>query len=314
MSILISGSLAYDYIMDFPDRFKNHILPEQLHILNVSFAVDKLKKNFGGTAGNIAYNIKLLAGDSLVFAPLGEDGQGYLARFQKMGIRTDGMQILPDQLTASAYIVTDKDDNQITAFYAGAANEAPRLSVKDIKEKIALAIVGATKKEAMIKHARECSEQKFPLVFDPGQQITSFTPEELRVAIGQAKFYIVNDYEMKLTTEKTGWDENEILNHTEVLIITRGEKGSMVKTKEGTLEIKPCPASSVEDPTGAGDAYRAGFFSAYVRGLGWRECGQAASVAAVYAVEHYGTQNHTYTVDEFLKRYESCYNEKLKWQ
>ena len=314
MPILISGSLAYDSIMDFSGSFKSHILPEQIHTLNVSFAVSGLQKNFGGTAGNIAYNIKLLGGEPLVLAPLGEDGREYLSRFRKMGIKTEGMPILLGNFTASAYIITDKNDNQISAFHAGAASEAHKLSIGDIEGKMDLVIVGATKKEAMIRHARECHEQKIPLVFDPGQQITSFTGDELRAAIKQAKFYIVNDYEMKLTAEKTGWDENELLNRVEALIITNGEKGSVIKTKKQTLEIKPCRARSVEDPTGAGDAYRAGFFYAYLRGMDLKECGQVASVAAVYAVERYGTQNHSYAINEFLKRYEECYNTKLEWK
>jgi len=313
MSILVTGSLAYDYIMDFPDSFKNHILPDQIHILSVSFVVPKMEKNWGGTAGNVAYNFKLLNSDPIIFSPLGRDAKDYLDYFQNLKINTDYIPVSEQKLTASAHIITDKDDNQITAFYTGATDEATDLSIENVKSKIDLALICATKKDAMIKHAKECYDQKIPFVFDPGQQITAFDARELSMLIGQAKFYIVNDYEMKLTQEKTGWDANELLNHVEVLIITLGERGSIVRTKDQTWEIKPCPPTSVDDPTGAGDAYRAGFFTAYLNGYDFRVCGQAGSVSSVYAVEHYGTQNHSYTLEEFKQRYEETYDEKINF-
>ena len=311
MSTLISGSLAYDYIMDFPDSFKNHILPDQLHILSVSFVVDQLKKNFGGTAGNIGYTMKLLGGDPIIFAPLGNDGGDYLNHFKKHHIATDHIFVVDEVNTASAHIVTDKDDNQITAFYPGALNEIPKIAENLKLESIELAIIAATKKETMIEHAKICYEQKIPMVFDPGQQMTALDARELCMLIGQAKFLIANDYEMKLMQEKTEWDMEEMLKNVETIITTRGEKGSTITHKEGSIDIAPCPPMSVDDPTGAGDAYRAGFFTAYVRGENLKTCGQVASVAATYAVEHYGTQNHMFTKKEFVERYRETYGEEI---
>ncbi|OGH71829.1 MAG: hypothetical protein A2921_02290 [Candidatus Magasanikbacteria bacterium RIFCSPLOWO2_01_FULL_43_20b] len=313
MSILISGSLAYDYVMDFPDSFKNHILPDQIHILNVSFVVDKLNKNFGGCAGNIAYTMKLLGGEPLILGALGKDASDYLKHFKNVGIETSHIKTVEDKFTASAHITTDKDDNQIIAFYSGAGEDAVGLSVDGAKDKIDFALITPTKKEAMIKHAKECYEQKIPFVFDPSHQLTAFTPQELMMIIGQAKFYVANDYEMKLTQEKTGWDMKELLNHVEVVITTLGEHGSIITTKEGIIEIGVCPPRSVDDPTGAGDAYRAGFFFAYANGLNLKTCGQVGAVAATYAVENYGTQNHRFVRSEFEERYEGAFGDKLQY-
>jgi len=311
MSILISGTLAYDYIMDFPDTFKEHILPDQLHILNVCFVVEKLSREYGGTAGNIAYNMNMLAGQPLVLAPLGTDGKDYLDYLTDLKIKTDYVSLSKDKLSASAHITTDKDDNQITAFYNGAANEAIDLSIKDVSGDIKLALISPARKDAMVKHAKECQEKQIPFCFDPGQQMTALTAQDLMAAIGQAKFYIGNDYEIKMTAEKTGWGVKELLNHVEVVITTLGDKGSIITTSDQVIEVKACPAESVEDPTGAGDAYRAGFFTSYVQGHGLKTCGQVGSVAATYAVEHYGTQNHKFTIDEFKQRYQETYGETI---
>ncbi len=311
MSLLFSGSLAYDYIMAFPDSFKNHILPDQIHILNVSFVVDKLKKEYGGCAANMAYTTKLLGGDPIIMAPLGLDGQDYIDRMNSFEIATKYMPLSKDKYTSSAHITTDKDDNQIIAFYPGAGSEATGLHVKNVEEKIDVAIVGPTDKDAMIKHVKECAEKNIPVVFDPGQQITAFSAQELMLLVGQAKFLIANDYEMKMIQEKTGWGPEEMLKHVEIMILTLGDKGSIIRTKDEILEIQPCQALSVDDPTGAGDAYRAGFFTAYANGENLQVCGQVGSVAATYAVEKYGTQNHEYTIEEFEKRYEKVYGQKI---
>lgn len=312
MSILISGSLAYDYIMDFPDSFKNHILPDQLHILNVCFMVDKLSKNIGGVAANVAYNAKLLGENPIVLSPIGKDGQELIEFFKTNKMSTSHIPFSKKLLTAGAHITTDKDDNQIIAFYNGALEEATELHISDVKEDIQLALVAPTKKEAMIQHAKELYDAKIPFIFDPSHQLTAFTPRELCMVIGQAKMYIGNDYEMKLTQEMTRWNSNELLNNVEIVITTLGEKGSVIATKDTVIEIPPCPAISVEDPTGAGDAYRAGFITGYVRGFDLKTCGQIASVAATYAVEQYGTVNHTFTTPAFAQRYENTYDEKIE--
>ena len=307
MNILVSGSLAYDYIMDFPDSFKNHLLPDQLHILSVSFVVQELKKNFGGTAGNIAYSLALLGNTPLIRAGLGADHHDFLEHFKKHDIETKYIELHNDINTASAHITTDKDDNQITAFYPGPLTRTEGLSIEAIDQPLALAIIGATDKKAMIMHAKECYEKKIPIVFDPGQQMTALSAQELSMIIGQATFLIANDYEMKMIEEKTGWKGDELLSHVEVVIETLGEKGSRIKSKEGSIDISSCAPESVDDPTGAGDAYRAGFFVGYLKGEPLKTCGQMGSVAAAYAIERYGTQNHSYTKEEFAKRYEKTY-------
>lgn len=310
MSILLSGSLAYDYIMDFPDSFKNHILPDHIHILNVCFVVDELKKNFGGTAGNIAYTMKLLGADPIILSTLGSDGEEYLNHFRSHDITTDFITMQKEKLTASAHITTDKDDNQITAFFTGTLNYGLDQSINDVKTDASLALLSPNKKEVTIKHAKECYEKKLPFVFDPGQQVTAFTDRELMQVIGQATFLIGNDYEMKLIEQRTGWGTRELLDHVEVLIITLGAEGSVIITKDARWEIPACAPLSVEDPTGAGDAYRAGFFSAYATGQDLETCGQIGSVAATYAIEQYGTQNHAFTKDEFDARFERTYGKK----
>jgi len=312
MSVLISGSLAYDYIMDFPDSFKNHIIPEQIHILNVSFVVDQLKKNFGGTAGNIAYSLKLLDADPIVLGTLGTDADEYLKHFKKNHIKADYITVSQQMLSSSAYITTDKDDNQITAFYPGSSAEALGHSIESIKETVQMVIIAPTKKELMIEHAKQAYEQNMPIMFDPGQQITALSPRELALLIGQAKMLIANDYEMKLIQQKTGWNARELFDHVEVVITTLGEQGSIIATKDETIEIKPARAQSVDDPTGAGDAYRAGFLSGYVRGFDLKTCGQMGSVAAIYAVEHYGTQNHDFILEDFERRYQETYGEEIE--
>ena len=311
MSILISGSLAYDYIMDFPDSFKNHILPDQIHILNVCFMVENLNKNLGGCAGNIGYTMKLLGLDPIIFSPIGKDGQDYLDFMKKVGLRTDYVPVSKEKNTSSAHITTDKDDNQIIAYYNGSGDEAINLSVDDVNEEIKFAMITPAKKEAMIKHAKECYDKKIPFVFDPSHQLTAFSSQELMAVIGQAKFYIANDYEMKLTQEKTGWDMKEMLNHVEVLITTLGDKGSIITTKDHVFEIGICPPVSVDDPTGAGDAYRAGFFISYLQGHDYQTCGQVGAVASVYAIENYGTQEHQFTLEEFKKRYRDAFGETI---
>lgn len=311
MSVLVSGSLAYDYIMDFPDSFRNHILEDQLHILNVCFVVDQLKKNFGGTAGNIAHTMAMLGGEPHVFGALGTDAGEYIDALKKRGIDTGNIVVSKEKLSSSAHITTDKDDSQVTAFYPGAGDEALSLDVSTMKEKVDFAIIAPAHKDVMVAHALACHNAEIPFCFDPGQQITALSPQELMGAIGQAHALIANDYEMKLIQEKTGWHADNMLEHVELLITTLGEKGSIITNKTGRVEIDPCPANSVEDPTGAGDAYRAGFFWAYSEGFDIESCGQIGSVAATYAVEHYGTQKHEFTREEFEKRYQETYGSPM---
>ncbi len=313
MSILVSGSLAYDYIMNFPDSFRNHILPDQLHILSVCFTVDRLERGWGGTGGNIVYTLSMFGGQPIIVSVVGKDGEAYLKYFQEKGIATEYI-IEDDKLyTASAHITTDKENNQVTAFYNGPLERAEEISMHDLKQKFSLAIVSPTAKVVMMRHIKECRELGIPAVFDPGQQITTFNDAELRTTLSQSAFVIGNDYEIKLLQDRTGWNAHEILKNVPVMITTLGDKGSIVTTAEGEeFDIKPCPPESVDDPTGAGDAYRAGFFVGVEKGFDYQVCGQMGSVAASYAVESYGTQHHQFTLKQFKDRYKKTYNQDLK--
>ena len=311
MKILISGALAYDFVMDFPDAFKNHIMPDSLHILNVCFMIEKLNKGLGGTAGNIAYNFKMLGMEPEIFSALGKDADDYLKHFEKNKISAHNILQSHDQFTASAYITTDKDDNQITAFYNGPLNLSATQNLYDVKEKFNLAMISPTAKEVMMKHLKEAKEAGLETVFDPGQQITAFMPDELIKMIKQSDFIIGNDYEIKLLMQKTEFTMEEILQYAKAVIITLGEKGSIITTKEESITAGVCTPSSIDDPTGAGDAYRAGFFTAYLLGYNWKTCGQMGAVSASYAIENYGTQNHYFTKEQFLERYKNTFNENL---
>ncbi|KKP59253.1 MAG: Sugar kinase [Candidatus Magasanikbacteria bacterium GW2011_GWC2_34_16] len=314
MSILVSGSLVYDHIMNFPDSFKNHIMPEQIHILNVCFMVDKLERSWGGTAGNIAFTLKMLGGEPVVVSAVGKDGKDYVDYLRLCGI--DAKNILTDdkQLTASAYITTDADDNQITAFYNGPLDLAKNISVRNLGNELAVALISPTHKEVMAQHLKECAELGIKAVFDPGQQMTAFSEIELKKMINQAYFVIGNDYEIKMLQTKTGWDAEELLKNTKVLITTLGERGSVIATADGEqIEVGICPPLSFDDPTGAGDAYRAGFFFGYEKGFDWKTCGQMGAVAASYAIETFGTQEHNFTKEEFRERYKKTFNEEIKF-
>lgn len=311
MSILVSGSLVYDNIMNFPDSFKNHILPDQVHILNVCFMVDRIERSWGGTGGNIAFGMKMLGADPILVSAVGSDGKDYINYLSRNGLRVDNILIDEKRLTASAYITTDADDNQISAFYNGPLDLAEKIELAAIKELVDLAIIAPTHKKVMIKHMLDARERGVKAVFDPGQQITAFSETELKQMISQSYFVIGNDYEIKLLQEKTGWDSKEILSNTKVLITTLGERGSVVTTSEGeSVEIGSCPPRSFDDPTGAGDAYRAGFFVGYEMGYNWKTCGQMGAVMASYAIEEYGTQIK-FTKEDFVARYEQAFKEKI---
>ena len=318
MSILVSGSLAYDHIMNFPDSFKNHILPDQLHILNVCFMLDKLERSWGGNAGNIAFTMKMLGGDPLVVSVVGKDGDDYLEYLKESGIKTDYILVDKKQATASAYITTDVDDNQISGFFGGPLSKAKDERIVDVvKEKFDLAIIAPTDKDVMVHHMKECKEMGIKTVFDPGQQTPAFSGIELKKMISESEFVIGNDYEIKLLQDRTGWSEKEILENTDYLIVTLGEKGSVIKTAQGeTITAGVCPPLSFDDPTGAGDAYRAGFFVGYEKGKDLKTCAQMGAVAASYAIETYGTQQHKFTKQEFCERYERTFmtgTEKLEF-
>lgn len=312
MSILVSGSLVHDYIMDFDSRFKDHIMPDKIHILNVCFVVDKLNRSWGGTAGNIAYSLKLLGSDPLIFSAVGNDGQQYLSHFHENNIKTDYIRIDENQMTASAHITTDQDDNQITAFFGGPLKLAGDIDSKGLKEEIGLALISPTDKQIMQSHLKQCIDAGIKVIFDPGQQIFGFDGEEMKEMIKGSYFLIGNDYEMNLIRERTGWDNSEILKHVEIIITTLGDRGSLIETRDGRkIEVPPAKPESTIDPTGAGDGYRAGFLRGFELGYELEKCGRMGAVAACYAIETRGTQEFKFTKEEFSQRYKENFGEEL---
>lgn len=311
MAILVSGSIAYDYIMSFPGTFKEHILPDSIHILNVSFVVDQLEKDYGGVAGNITYTMGVLGAEPILLGTFGKDGAEYKRYLSEKGVITTYAPVDESDLTSAAHIVTDQDDNQITAFYPGIARTEKSFPIADIAEKAELAFISPTRKDIMLRHARECEEENIPIVLDLGQRLTDFTEDDLQELISQASIFISNDYELKMASDKSGWDPEKILEETGILITTLGKEGSRITTKDGeVIEVPTGVPKKLVDPTGAGDAYRAGFFSAYVKGIGLKECAQAGSAAAVFAVEQHGTQNPSFSLESFRERYREIYEEE----
>jgi adenosine kinase len=291
MKILIAGSIAYDTIMVFPDRFKNHLLPDQLHILNVCFLTPEMRREFGGTAGNIAYNLKQLGGDPLVMATVGEDIDPYLYRLQRLGIDARHLKKIPGQFTAQAFITTDLDDNQITAFHPGAMSHAHENRVEGALG-AGLAIIAPDGKEGMIQHARQCAGAGIPFVFDPGQGLPMFSREELAEFVRLADYVAVNDYEGKLLEEKTGRKLEELAREVKALIVTRGARGSRIFAGGRMQDIPIAPAESVIDPTGCGDAYRAGLLYGIAKGWDWANTGRLGAVLGAIKIASRGAQNH----------------------
>lgn len=299
--------MAYDRIMDFPGLFKDHFLQDKLHNINVSFGVEGVKQNFGGCAGNIAYNLSLFGHEPIIIATAGSDFSTYKAYLEKLGISTNSIHVDPSDFTSSAYILTDKADNQIAAFSFGAGKK--KYEPLPDAEGVACAIIGAGVADdmrALPKHYREKGLKYF---YDPAQGIPILSADDLRDGIEGAAGLFGNDYELGLIVEKTGWDERTIVEKAGMMVITYGEKGSRVLTKEGETKVNASPIKEAVDPTGAGDAYRAGFITGHIASQSPKVCAQLGSVVAAYVVEKYGTQSHTFTLEEFKKRYQEAYGE-----
>ncbi len=306
MTALISGSLAFDTIMVFNDRFSNHILPDQVHILNVGFLVPELRREYGGCAGNIAYNLRLLGGEGVALATVGADFGDYTDWLARWGIGREHIRTIPDLYTAQAFITTDLDDNQITAFHPGAMNEAHRVDVP-VGLPDPVGIVAPNGREAMIKHARQFRDAGIPFIFDPGQGLPMFDGEELSHFIDQATWVAVNDYESRLLQERVGMDLAALAGRVEALVVTRGAYGSHIYTGGDRLEIPAVTPDAVNDPTGCGDAYRAGLLFGLERGLSWQETGRLASLMGAIKVARHGTQNHHVELDEIRRRYREAF-------
>ena len=298
---LICGSLAFDTIMVFGDRFANHILPDKIHMLNVSFLVPQLRREFGGCAGNIAYNLRLLGDVAYPMATVGRDFAPYREWMARAGVPADHVRVIEAELTAQAFITTDLDDNQITAFHPGAMQHAHANRVSDASD-IAIGIVAPDGREGMIQHAAQFAAARIPFIFDPGQGLPMFSGEELARFVGQATWVTVNDYEWQLLQQKTGWSVRELTQRVAALIVTRGAAGSVIHTRDGELAIPSAPAAAVVDPTGCGDAYRAGLIHGLLHGLDWPSTGHIASLMGAIKIESRGTQNHRFTRAEFAAR------------
>jgi adenosine kinase len=310
MHTLICGSIAYDNIMVFRGRFREHILPDQIHILNVAFLVPDLRREFGGCAGNIAYNLKMLGGDPLVMATVGEDSLLYLERLEHLDLSLDCVLRVPDTLTAQAFITTDLDDNQITAFHPGAMNHS-HLNRITAGLGAKLAIIAPDGRDGMLEHARELADLGVPFMFDPGQGMPMFSGEELLAFVDRASYLAVNDYEGKLLEERTGHKLEALAERVEALILTRGAEGSVIYADGQRIEIPCAKPSQVVDPTGCGDAYRAGLLHGIAAGFDWVKTGRLASLMGAIKVASRGGQNHAASRDEIARLYRQNFGSDL---
>ena len=291
MSTLICGSIAYDNIMVFHDRFKNHILPDQIHILNVAFLVPEMRREFGGCAGNIAYNLKLLGGEPLIMATVGDDADAYLVRLDDLGLPRTHVRRIAGSFTAQAFITTDLDDNQITAFHPGAMGFSHLNKVADAKT-ATLGIVAPDGRDGMQKHARDFAAGGVPFIFDPGQGLPMFSGDDLMEFMKLADYACFNDYEAKLLTDRTGRSLEQLAGEVKALIVTRGGEGSQIHANGQRIEIPCVKADEVVDPTGCGDAYRSGLLYGITAGWDWEKTGRLAAVMGAIKIAHRGGQNH----------------------
>lgn len=304
MTILVTGSIAYDYIMVFPGQFKDHILPDKMHILSVSFLVDSLKRVRGGTAANIAYNLALLGERPTIMGTVGHDFAEYRAWLDQHGIDTSAITTLDHEFTASCFINTDLADNQITAFYAGAMAHAGELSINDQQlNGDSLVVIAPNDPRAMERYAAECTQRGIPYLYDPSMQVPRMTAEELDAGCRGAKVLIGNDYEFGMMAEKLGISESDLRQRVPITVMTRGAAGALITAGNEEYDIPAATPRAVVDPTGAGDAFRAGLVKGMQRGLPWPVVGRIAALSAVYAIEQAGTQQHQYTLDDFVARY-----------
>lgn len=319
MTVAVTGSMAFDYIMSFPGKFADHILPDQIQILSVSFLVDSMRRERGGTAGNIAYNLALFNQPVLLMATVGEDAPEYIAALRERGVDISGVLQLPTEFTASFFVSTDRSNNQIASFYTGAMAKAGQISFAAQNYKsIKIAIISPNDPAAMVKYVQECHELGIPYIYDPSQQIPRLSPADLMKGIERAKILIVNDYEFEMIKKQTGLSNADIQKMVETVVITRGEKGSLIRTTEvghgnslsfREIHIPPARPARVAEPTGVGDAFRAGLITGLMQGYPWEVCGRLGSVAATYVLEQHGTQRHSYTRKQFAQRYREAFGD-----
>jgi adenosine kinase len=310
MSALICGSMAYDTIMVFHSQFKRHILPEQIHILNVSFVVPEMRRDFGGCAGNIAYALKRLGGEPLIMATVGDDAGPYLAHLDKLGINTRHIRVVADSYTAQAFITTDLDDNQITAFHPGAMSFSHQNHVRDAAAEVKVGIVSPDGKQGMQQHARGLAAAGTPFIFDPGQGLPMFSGEELLECLDLASYCTVNDYEAKLLIDKTGLPLEALASRLDALIVTLGGQGSKIYTGGKVLDIPCVPASTIADPTGCGDAYRGGLLYGLLEGWPIDKAAKLAATMGAIKIAHRGGQNYTASREDIASLYATTFGER----
>ncbi|MBL8397106.1 MAG: carbohydrate kinase family protein [Candidatus Accumulibacter sp.] len=309
MPTLICGSIAFDNIMVFHDRFKNHILPEQIHILNVAFLVPEMRREYGGCAGNIAYNLKLLGGEPLIMATVGDDADPYLKRLDELDLSRKYVRRVSDSFTAQAFITTDLDDNQITAFHPGAMSFSHHNRVSDAAE-ATLAIVAPDGRDGMLQHARDLADVGVPFIFDPGQGMPMFSGDELLQFMRLATYACFNDYEAKLLSDRTGLSPERLASEVQALIVTLGGEGSRIYADGGCFDIPAAPVEQLIDPTGCGDAYRAGLLYGIAAGWDWPKTGRLAAVMGAIKIAHRGGQNHRPDRQEIASRYAQAFGER----
>jgi adenosine kinase len=312
MTTFITGSIAYDNIMDFPGHFKDHIMPDKLHVINLSFLVNTMKRQRGGVAANIAYTMALLGTPPAIFGSVGEnDWTEYEAWMRRHGIDTRFIDVVPGEFTATCYITTDLDNNQITGFYTGAmARDKERSLLTLPREEMGLVVIGPTEPEPIVRFTRECQQLGVPYVYSPIWQIIRMSGEEIAEGVKGAKVVVANDYEYELIRDKTGLSQHDILDHAEMVVVTKGKHGSTIMTRDQVAAIPAAAPKEVTDPVGAGDAYLGGLVAGLQAGLDIERAGRVASLAAVYAIENYGTQAHAYTREEFAARYEENFGDE----
>jgi len=312
MDILLTGSVAYDYLMTFPGHFREHILPERLESISLSFLVDGMTKQRGGIAPNIAYSMALLGERPRVMATVGEDFSDYRNWLESKGVDTSLMQVIPGEFTASFFATTDRISAQIASFYPGAMAHSALQSITDLDERPDLVIVSPSAPEAMMKFPAECRQLGIPYLYDPRQQVLRLEGHELSRDREGAQFLFCNDYEFGLISKKTGWSLDQILDHVKVLVITRGKDGADLYQGGASVHIPTVPEDEIVDPTGVGDAFRGGFLAGYSRGFDWKLCGEIGSLAAVYCLEQRGPQSHGYTREEFIERFRKHFDDDGK--
>jgi adenosine kinase len=306
-NIIVSGSLAYDRIMDFPGHFSDHILPDKIHVLNVCFQVNGMREKFGGTAGNIAYALTLLGEKPMISATIGHDYHRYLAWLEKNGISTKTIKIIEEEFTASAYITTDLADNQITGFNPGAMKHSSCLDFDKLNPEDTIVIVSPGNLDDMVNYPRACKARGIDYIFDPGQSLPVLDAKDLLDALEGCRILISNDYELDLIMSKTGLNKEDLKKRAKAIIVTLGEQGSQVFLPDGEIRIPVVKPKKVDDPTGAGDAYRGGLISGMVRGMDIEQCARRGSVCASFAVEYYGTQEYRFSPEEFEERLNGHY-------